>query len=117
MAYKQMTKKEFNLFIKHVKKWIHKLGVTDFEVSVHRGDIAESSACETTYNSQNRWAYVNIDSDLENCSSRNLELVAIHEMLELVLADMRDALGVYYSDEVTDKHVHRAIRRIENALK
>jgi hypothetical protein len=112
-----MNKKEFNLFKKHVAKWRQLLGCTDFQVSVDKDETSPDTACTTEYESQNRYALVTIDTETGNCSSKNLELVAIHEMLELLLADIRDALCVFYNEDVVDRHIHRAIRRLENALK
>ena len=112
-----MTKKELATFKKHVKKWRKNLGTTDFQVYVEMGETSEDTACSTLYESQNRCALMTIDYDTENATSRNLELIAIHENLELVMADIRDALCVFYNEDLVDKHVHRVIRKLENALK
>ena len=112
-----MTKKEFKTFKKYVRKWLAILGLTDWEVSVQFGKVSEDTACQTLSENQNRLALIRIDEETENASNKNLELIAIHECLELVMADIRDALCSFYNADLVDKNIHRVIRRLENVLK
>lgn len=112
-----MKKKELDLFIKHIRKWSEKLGTKDWGISVEMGELASDRVAECQYENQNRYALISIDKDIEKPSSKNLELTAIHEILELVMADIREALCAFYNDDVVDRHVHMVIRRLENALK
>lgn len=112
-----MTKKELDTFKKHVSKWSTILGVKDWGISVDMDELAADRAAECQYENQNRFALITIDKELENPSSKNLELTAIHETLELVMADIREALCAFYNESLVDQHIHRVIRRLENALK
>ena len=112
-----MNKKELSLFKKHVKKWIEILGTKDWGISVKMDEVLPDRASECEYENQNRYAAITIDKDIENPSSRNLEITAIHEVLELVMADIREALCAFYNADMVDKHIHRVIRKLENALK
>ena len=112
-----MKKKDFATFKKHVKKWRDKLGVTDWDISVDMDELEPDRAAQCQYENQNRYALITVDKDTENATSRNLEGLAIHEVLELVMADLREALCAFYNTDLVDQHVHRVIRRLENALK
>ena len=112
-----MKKKEFDTFKGCVKKWCENLGVKDWAVSVEMESLDSDRAAQCQYESQNRYAIITIDSDIDNPSPKNLDLTARHEVLELVLADIRDALNAYYNSDLVDKHVHRVIRKLENNLR
>jgi len=111
-----MTKKDFAIFKKHVKKWCIELGVKDWGVTADMDELVGNRAAECEYESQNRYSCITIDNGIEDPSSKNLEVVAKHEVLELVMADIRDALCMYYAENFVDKMIHRVIRKLENAL-
>jgi len=112
-----MKKQDFAYFQKCVVKYIELLGVKDFYISVEQDELDEDRAGQCSYDTQNRWALITVDKNIENVSRKAIESVAKHEVLELVLADIRVALDDFYNPLIVDKHIHRVIRRLENALK
>ena len=119
-----MNVQEFNTFKKYIVKWRNKFGLTDWYLSVEMNDsnqdeyiIKDSNTCETVYDFQNRWAQVHIDKNLEGVTNKTLEATAIHEIIELSYADIREMLCKFYNRDIVDKWIHEQIRRVENALK
>ena len=112
-----MKKKDFDLFKKHVVKWRDLLGLKDWEIHIEKDNLGEDVVGNCLYDLQNRDATISIDKSFKDLTPRIIELVALHECLELLLADTRSALNTLYNEDVTDKHIHRVIRRLENALK
>lgn len=110
-----MNKKEFKKFKKLALKWRDKLGNHDWCVTVSK-DSLDGNQAETWYDNQNRWANISIDNN-SDFTEYELEVCAIHEHLELVLADLRELLYFYYEKKLVDRNMHRAIRKLENALK
>lgn len=112
-----MTKKDFELFKKRVRYWRDILGARDWGLSVDMGELESDRAAQCAYENQNRYAMITIDKDTENTTRKNLDEAAKHEVLELVMADIREALCVFYNADFVDRQVHRVIRQMENALK
>ena len=112
-----MNKKELDIFKNEVRKWATNLGLKDWGISVEMDELESDRVAECQYENHNRYAIITIDSAIEKPSRKSLELTAIHETLELVMADIREALCAFYNAEMVDKQVHRVIRTLENALK
>ena len=112
-----MTKKEFNLFKKSVKKWRDRLGLRDWEIAVDKDDLDDNVVGNCFYEPQNRHATISIDKGLKGLTDRGIGLIALHETLELLLADLRNSLDSFYNADMVDKQIHRVIRKLENALK
>ena len=112
-----MNQKDFKIFKTYVDKWRIALGVTDWQVSVDVEELEDDRDAQCAFDNQNRCARISSSKSLESPPNKFLEANAIHEVLELVMADIRVALNAYYNDGVVDQHIHRVIRRLENALK
>ena len=112
-----MTKKDFALFKKRVKHWRNRLGLKDWEISIDKDELDENCVGQCFCEPQNRCATITIDNTIKNLTRRGIDIIALHETLEVLLWDTRDALNTLYNEDATDKHVHRIIRRLENALK
>ena len=113
----RMNKKELDIFKRHVKTWRDRLGNRDWEVCAEMDEIESDRTAQCQFDCQNRCSLVTIDSTIEKPSSKNLEAAAVHEMLELSLADIRELMCRFYSWEFVDGVIHKHIRRMENALK
>ena len=112
-----MKKKDFDLFKKHVVKWRDLLGERGWSIKVDADKIAEGRDAECSYDILNRCALITIADNTEGASSKFLEATAMHEILELVMADIRSLMGEFYNENFVDQQIHRVIRRLENALK
>jgi len=112
-----MTKTDFNKFKKYIKKWRINLGITDWEIHVDMDDLEIDRVAQCAYENQNRCALITIDKNLTGMTDRDIEVAAVHELLELTMADVRVSLCAWYNESLVDQQIHRVIRRLENALK
>ena len=110
-----MNKKQYEHFKKHVKKQCQNLCI-DYHVTVEMEELASDRAAQCCFDVQNRYAEICLDSETESTSLRAIEITATHEVLELLLSDIREALCVFYNIDYVDKMIHRVIRKLESKL-
>ena len=112
-----MKKEDFDLFKKYVAEQRDILGARGWSLKVDADKITEDVDAECSYDELNRCALITIADNTEGASSKFLEATARHEVLELIMADIRSLMGEFYNENFVDQHIHCVIRKLENALK
>ena len=119
-----MTRNE-KLFQGYLKKWIKKLGLSDWDISIkfsnqedyckeNNIDDPEWSMCLVIPFWQYQLAHIRVNKDQVNIEDEdNLEENAIHELVHCMVNEMES----YSKDEMHEEHVvsmlARAIKRID----
>lgn len=113
------TAKNFNYFSDRVYHWQRELGLTEWEINCEHscGDIPNAMA-SVTFNVADRCAMVYLPTEWTDRKVNQYELdrAAIHECLELILADIHEDLCRELNNDKISKLLHPVIRRIENLL-
>lgn len=108
-------------FAEHVKKWLERFGMVDWDLSVSWGPDDEvgkdSAACY--YDIDARHAKITLNRDPSASFKNELEVLALHEVLHLVLADLSEFASEYapknMAKDATTKE-HAIIQRLINLI-
>ena len=117
-----MTKEErFSLFIQEVDSWLQRFGIFDWDIGYELTAIGQAEA-STSFCSEAHAAKFTLNSNpTEDNDADDVKRSALHEVLELVLADLSTAYRRAYETE-DEKHDaveqarHAVIHRIQHAL-
>ncbi len=130
----QTTEKHFKLFCNIASKWIEKFGLLDWEIKFEHSeentdmdiniddntDISEGETLARTLNDVvNKWALFKLYVDWGDLkpTKEEIELVAIHEVYELLYAKLRWFARTEAVDaDIVDEAIHSVIRTLENVF-
>lgn len=113
------TKKDFNFFVECHKKWCDKLGVKEWSIHYDhddtRGAYAKTywklSEAVSTVVLGHEW------NDLRKKTNDEIDKLALHECLHLVLAPLvAEAESRYTYEDMILQAEHAIIRRLENII-
>lgn len=118
MMVKDNIEKNFKKYKDYTDKFIKELGLNSWEIFItmsNKDDGARSIAAmcsrigrQMEIKPDKRWLK-------SNPSDKELEIVAYHEVLEVLLLRIRGMLMVEFSEERVDEEIHTVIRTLENA--
>lgn len=109
------TPQHFDLFKKEVRAWVDTFGLKQYELQfTNEYDAcnvatvdADTTAGMASFNLSNEW-------DNHPLTKAEVARAAFHEVYELLLFEIRQLLGVFYSQDVVNKKIHDVVRRAEN---
>lgn len=110
------TETHFALFRKHCQKFIDQFGLRQYEVThTHKRDMEAVSNCFV--DPESAIVIMNFASDwgmLTPLDEKAIKRAAFHEVMELLLWELRQAMRAFFSEEVVNKKIHAVIRTWEN---
>lgn len=114
------TNEDFLAFEKYVHRWVCRLGLTEWNLTVMHDQIGGAVNAQTQYNTVSKGACIRLtkvsEGDYNMITDPNL--LALHEVLHLLLADFCETtakLGSPVHDLVVGQE-HAVIQRLMNAL-
>jgi len=116
------TAKHFAYFEKRVKYWQDRFGLGDWQIEVDHDDLRGEEGeivkggTFTHDNGQHTTIMLGKEWDVYKISQKSLNSTARHEVLEVVLNDLRKAAAQSMAWDRVDKLVHAVIHRIEKAI-
>lgn len=115
--YKGYSEKEINYFRDTVTHWQAMLGQTDWELHTALEDSEDDFRAQVRFNSQNRHATIilNLSQRSPHCDKTELNLMAFHEVMHLVLCDLYNLVPENKRKQA-DRYEHRVVRILENAF-
>lgn len=120
MAGYRLSKKQFAVFQSEAEYWVAKFGLFDWELTIRMSDeYPDNRASCLCSDLQNRVAHLILTETWEYApEDREIRLSAFHEVMELLLMNLRLYLTVIpgVDDEFVDGEVHRVIRIFENVV-
>jgi len=117
MKYK-ITPRHFSKFKKFCLKWQRYFNLLSWEITIHDPEKDDDNRAETYINPQGRIADIYISTQWDHCKPTDeaLELVAFHEMCEVLLFPL-GLLGTYYCNKnMVEKETHIIIKVLENTI-
>ena len=93
--------------------WIDRLGLKDWDCIFKLEDLEDANA-RVCYRVISRKATFRLAKSRENF--KPVEVHALHEALELLMADIAIGIGHLYSDDFVDNEIHRVINRLMAVL-
>lgn len=108
------TPEDLKKFEDAVRLNLKDLGLADWDCIFKLEDLETSNAA-VRYYIPPRKATFRLASSREEF--KTVEDHALHEALELLLADIAVYLGVFYSDDLINNEVHRVINRLMTVFK
>ena len=114
----KVTRKHFKIFKRECWKWIRRFGLVDFEWIFVRDSKNEARASFGN-NREASIAKVWLARKWEHefpPTRRNLDKVAMHEVFEVLLVNLRNMAAERYSSDTVDMEIHRVIRVMENVF-
>lgn len=114
---KRLTQEQRDHFEASLKKWQEKLNLRDWGVTLAKQRASSDAYADVVADVQNRAATIRLGSSWNDPSDREIEAVAVHEMLHIFLAELIDfAKQPGLSVESITSIEHRAIKVIETLL-
>jgi hypothetical protein len=111
-----MPSQRFSHFTKKVRQFQREFGLLDWELFVVQ-DASEENRGWCTTDIQGKMCFIGIDIEFmedKHTSLKEIEKVAFHEVLELLLSELGHECSRFASDDSVEHHTHNVIRRIEN---
>ena len=119
----EISEEMLNLFKQVAKDYCGKFGLTDWDVRISHLKRNTGDMATLTYAHAARAANIDIDIAYD-VDEDEVRTSALHEVLHLVLTDMREAYSQYLDADVVEREherfesvEHAAINRIINAFK
>ncbi len=114
------TRYHFKYFVMSCKKWIKYFGLHRFEVFFEHENVQDSRAC-VRHKTVGKIATISLSVDWPGykiISNEELDKVAFHEILELLLSRLSSMCRGYvaYHESAVDEEIHVIIRTLENTL-
>lgn len=113
------SRSDFVYFEKCVRKWIKKLGLTAWDVTVCLGDTDADAMAECLCNLQQNACHISLSDAFETkrkWTKREIEATALHEVLEMKYSRIRSFASQGISEQLVDEEVHRLIQLDINFL-
>ena len=112
-----LTKEHFNIFEKECIKWQTLLGLNGWNVETYFEKDEDN--CRATCEAQmaDRFAAIVLSKTWDiKPTKKLLDMVAFHEMSELLLTKIDSMLRIHFNDAVINQELHTIIRTLENLL-
>lgn len=117
MKYKY-TDKQYKEYVKHCKKWLTVFGITEWEIDYKHHQI--DTAARTTYNNIAKLAcfQLTIDGEGDFALQTDLNRLACHEVIHLLLADLVFAIHETkdYCSDLAISREHEVVMRLLKVL-
>lgn len=114
----KITKEQFNYFKARCKYWAEKLGQVNWEYLFFLEKL-DNQLASTIYNSDARWANIYLLSVWEERkpTKNEIDLVAFHEIFELLMSEFRFYLANNnISEDKISEMTHKVIVTVQNAF-
>ena len=118
---REYTKEEFDRYVSAVKSWLYKFGISGWNIDFKQRNIGDLISANTTYNTVSRnvcFQLAEVQTG-EYCLHDDMNLLALHEVLHLLLADV-----IWTTKETQDDahdlviaKEHEVINRLMGVLK
>jgi len=112
------NKKQFKQFVKYCNYWINKLNITEYEIDFKHHDI--DTAARTTYDVRAKLACIQLClvSEGDFCLQTDLNKLACHEVLHLLLADLGYVIDQTkdFESDLAISAEHSVLQRLLKAL-
>ena len=120
MKTKIYTEDDFIRFDSHIRRWIEKLGLTEWNFDVQHEQIGENAQARCSYNNVSKNCIFKLTKVLEYSFGviEDLNKLALHEVLHLAMADYT-WLASQTKDEYSDasiSHEHELINRLARVI-
>ena len=113
------SRSDFMYFEKCVRKWVRKLGLTAWDVTVCLGDTDADSMSECLCHLQQNSATISLSDEFQTkrkWTKREIEATALHEVLEMKYSRIRSFASQGISETLVDEEIHRLIQLDINYL-
>lgn len=113
------SRSDFMYFEKCVRKWVRKLGLTAWDVTVCLGDTDADSTAECLCHLQQNSATISLSDEFRTkrkWTKREIEATALHEVLEMKYSRIRSFASQGISETLVDEEIHRLIQLDINYL-
>ena len=113
------SRSDFMYFEKCVRKWVRKLGLTTWDVTVCLGDTDADSRAECLCHLQQNSATISLSDEFQTkrkWTKREIEATALHEVLEMKYSRIRSFASQGISETLVDEEIHRLIQLDINYL-
>lgn len=113
------SRSDFMYFEKCVRKWVRKLGLTAWNVTVCLGDTDADSMAECLCHLQQNSATISLSDEFQTkrkWTKREIEATALHEVLEMKYSRIRSFASQGISETLVDEEIHRLIQLDINYL-
>lgn len=113
------TKSDYIFFEKCVRKWVKKLGLTTWDVTVGFGDTDADAMAECLCHLQQNSCTIRLSDDFETSrkwTKREIEATALHEVLEMKYSRIRAFASSAVAELLVDEEIHRLIQLDINHL-
>ena len=114
------SRSDFMYFEKCVRKWVKKLGLTAWDVTVCLGDTDADAMAECLCHLQQNSCTIRLSSDdfetSRKWTKREIEATALHEVLEMKYSRIRSFASQGISEQLVDEEIHRLIQLDINFL-
>ena len=115
----ELTKKDFEIFVKEALKWVEILGLKSWEWHFVFGKCSEDSRAEYHVQGAARIVTVWLNDfwdDIVKKSNEEIKKTAFHEVTEVMMYDLR-GLALRDSNYTrVDVATHKIVRTLENVL-
>ena len=115
-------RKEFKIFKSTVIEYVELLGLKqwEFRIEIKHMDFPENY-CQAKYECymNSKVAFIKLNArwlKTEKPSDQEIRGSAIHEVLEVLLAELSDMLKFTFNEDKVDKKIHEVINSLENFL-
>lgn len=113
------SRSDFAYFEKCVRKWVRKLGLTAWDVTVVFGDTDADALADCLCHLQQNSCTIRLSDDFETSrkwTKREIEATALHEVLEMKYSRIRAFASQGIAEQLVDEEVHRLIQLDINHL-
>jgi len=114
------TKADFEYFKRHCRWWFDYFGINEFEF-VYDHKKLNNALATTSINYEDKILFIGFgseftDSDYQRMSRKEMARMALHEVSEAMLFELRTMSCYVFSDSHVSEKVHEIIHRLENTL-
>jgi len=96
-----------------VRKYSEILGVLNYDIRIIVKKLSDQYAIVDA-DTQNKCAEITVNTTTLKDSKYQMDKTALHEVLEIMLMDMRTDMNLFFSHSFVYSKTHDIIRRIEN---
>ena len=106
------------LFEQHLINWQDQLGLVSWRINFSEKKPPRSASADVECFHPDRLASIRLGADLggTKVTSENLEALAIHELLHVLLAPLKDQVASGLEGESLDAYEHQVINTIQKLL-
>ena len=117
MGFSKVTKKDFELFKKFAEKWIEILGLKDWKFYFDLEDIGDNYA-SYLINREARQVRIRVNEEwpTEDKNSKCIEEYALHELIEVMIHEMRWMAMQRFSYDDVDAETHKIVHTLTRVL-